>query len=85
MPGAPDEPFDPFAGATVLLPSPPRVDPPAPPHPGEIPPPPDYNNLSTEGIAIADTDPNLRGTSNCRTGIGVIPRVGKGESRVRRL
>ena len=55
-PGAPDEPFDPYAAATTLLPSAPS----APPYPGEILPPPDYNTLSTERIAIADTNPNLR-------------------------
>ena len=39
-PGAPEEPFGPSAGATAPLSSPPRVDPSAPPYPGEIPPPP---------------------------------------------
>ena len=58
MPGALDKPFDPFASATGPLPSPPRVYPSAPPYPVEIPPP-EFNILIKESVAIADTDPNL--------------------------
>ena len=39
-PGSPDEPFDPFAGATVPLPSPSRTEPSRPQYPKEITPPP---------------------------------------------
>ena len=35
--------------------------------------------MFTERIAIADTDPNLRGTSTHRPIIGVIPRVSQVE------
>ena len=71
-PGAPDEPFDPYAAATAPLPSLTRVDPSAPPYPGEILPPPDYNTLSTERIAIADTKSKSKGTCTCRPVIDVI-------------
>ena len=74
-PSAPREPFDPFAGAIAPLPSPPRAEPSTLPYPGEIPPPPDYNTLLLERIAIADTEPNLRRTSTHRPVTGVIPRV----------
>ena len=84
-PGAPDKPFDPFAGATALLPLPPRVDLSAPSYPREIPPPPDYNTLLTERIAIADADLNLRRTSTHRLVIGVIPRVSEVELSASKL
>ena len=74
--GAPDEPFDP---TTAPLLPPPRTDPTAAPYPSEIPPPPDSNTLFTERIAIADTDPNLRGSSTHSPIIGVIPRVSQVE------
>ena len=80
-----DEPFDPFAGATELLQSPPRADPSAPLYPRKIPPLPDYNTLFTERIAIADTDPNQRGTSTCTLLVGVIPCVSKVEPSVPEL
>ena len=79
MPGAPDEPFDPFTGATVSLPSPPRADPSVPSYPDEMPPSPVYNTLITERIAIADTDPNLRRTFIRRLVIGVILLVSEVE------
>ena len=60
MPGAPDEPFHLFVGATAPLTPPPGVDPSAHPYPGKIPPLPDYNTLFTERIAITDTYLNLR-------------------------
>ena len=60
-----------------MLQSPPRADPKAPPYPRKIPPPPDYNTLFTERIAIADTDRNQRGTSICTLLVGVIPCVSK--------
>ena len=78
-PGAPDEPFDPFAVATAPLPSPPGVNPSAPSYLHEIPPPPNSNTLFTERITIADTNPNLRGTFTHRPVIGVITRVSKEE------
>ena len=78
-PGAPDEPFDPFAVATAPLPSPPGVNPSAPSYLHEIPPPPDSNTLFTERITIADTNPNLRGTSTHRPVIVAITGVSKEE------
>ena len=75
FPGASYQSFDPFAGATASLPSPPRVDPSSPPNPGQVPPLPDYNTLFTERIVIVDTDPNLRRTCNRRSVIGVMPCV----------
>ena len=79
MPGASDEPFDPFTGATASLPSPPRADPSVPSYPDEMPPSPVYNTLITERIAIADTDPNLRRTFIRRLVIGVILLVSEVE------
>ena len=72
-----DEPFDPFVGATaaLLLCIGARSDPSAPPYPGKIPSPPDYNTFLTETVAIADTDPNLRRTSPRKLVIGVIPHL----------
>ena len=77
MQGDQDEPFDPFVGETAALPSciGARSDPSAPPYPGKIPPPPDYNTFLTETVAIADTDTNLRRTSTCEPVIGVIPHL----------
>ena len=81
MPGAPYKPFDPFAGATEILPLPPRADPSAPPYSGEIPPP-GYNTLFTEKFAIVESDPSLRETSTHRLVIGVIPRISEVEPSV---
>ena len=75
LPGAPDEPFNPFTGATAPLPSPPRADPSVSLYPAKIPLPPDYKSLFTERIAIADADLNVKGTSTHRPVIRVIPRV----------
>ena len=74
-PGDPDEAFDPFVGATAALPSctGARSDTSAPPYPGKIPPPPDYNTFFTETVSIADTDLNLRGTSTRKPVVDVIP------------
>ena len=62
-PGGLDEAFDPFFGATAPLTSPPTTETSALPYLSEIPPLSDYNTLISEGIAIADTDPNLPETS----------------------
>ena len=61
LPGAPDEPFDPFAGAAASLLSPPRAEPSVPPHPREIPLLPDYNNFFQEKIVVANSYLNQRG------------------------
>ena len=73
--------FDPFFGATAppLLPSLPRTEPSVPPYPNDLPPPPDYNSLFAERIAIADTDPNLCTDSRHRPTIRIIPRVREAE------
>ena len=75
------DPFDPFFGATAppYLPSLPRNEPSVLPYPRDVPPPPDYNTLFTEKIAITDTDPNLRAGSSRRPVIGVILRVKEAE------
>ena len=79
--GAPDQPFNPFFGATAspLLLSPPRTKPSVPPYLDGFSPPPDYNILFTERIAVADTDPYLRTGSRCRPAIDIIPRVREAE------
>ena len=80
-PGAPDQPFNLLFGATAspLLPSPPRAKPSVPSFLDGFSPPPDYNILFTERIAVADTDPYLRTGSRCRPTIDIIPRVREAE------
>ena len=80
-PRAPDQPFDLFFGATAapLLPSPSRTEPLALPYPDDLPPPPGYNTLLAERIAIANTEPNLRTGSRHRLTIGIILRVREAE------
>ena len=73
--------FDPFFGATAppYLLSPPTNEPSVPSYPREVPPPPDYNTLFSERIAIADIDPNLHAGSSLKPVIGVIPLVREAE------
>ena len=79
--GAPNHPFDPFFGGTVLplIPSPPRTERSALPYPDDLPPPLDYNILFAERIAVGNRDPNLRTGSKHRPTIGITPHVREGE------